>query len=440
MTTFRSRRTGWLGIVILLGALAVSPALPATAAEGERRQRDNIFITKETQFNPANGVVSGTGTKRDPYIITGWDIGHVEIRDTNSYVEIYDNTIDRLVLDWIGTGRANVHDNDIGDLRVNQNRKRTGDPTSGTITRNRFGVVGQLRHFDGVFSHNVVGDKGENLWETLLWEQRAVNFDGFNGAVFENNVIYGYMDARLHGHHHSSGFDQDSHYHGAHADHPEMVDHSQRYHKVTIRNNTIYSSSGYALAYLDTAHAANDRTAASETNEELNKPHVHHTKVEVTGNKLVGSGFYLNIFNAKDERHMATAPGTFVFRNNEITLVKQEMTTTFEWMHGITVERAQDLTLKMVDNSVIGPKSDDQLESPVAHWWDPNVGILLRDIDKATLHLYGNQVANRAMGIQAQSMTKTVRWIVDGLKTENVEQDVYWDESVKNPPERRGSD
>lgn len=204
-----SRRSRTL-VVYLVAAVTAALVLPATSAVArsqrsgdEREQHNSIFINKNEHFDPAHGVRSGSGTADDPFVISDWNVSTVEIRDTSKYVRIVDNDINRLVLDWIGGG-VDVQRNTIGDLRVNQNRKRTGEATSGLIANNKFGSVGQLRHFDGVFENNQVGTK-----DTMFdWPgRRTVNFDGFNGAVFRNNVIYGWMEARLHGHHHSSSFE-----------------------------------------------------------------------------------------------------------------------------------------------------------------------------------------------------------------------------------------
>src|SRR5439155_16580455 len=115
-----------------------------------------------------------------------------------------------------------------------QNVARTGMPTNGVMTHNQFGVVSQLRHWDGLFAYNEVGDKN-NLGS------QAVNFDGFNGAHFVHNTIYGYVDARLHGHHHSSGWGEPSHNHGTHTPDSDLSVHRYRYHEVFIANNSIYS-------------------------------------------------------------------------------------------------------------------------------------------------------------------------------------------------------
>ena len=430
-------KTKALSVLTLIAVAALVAVLPApVAAETrERQQRDSIFIKSNSQFNPANGVRSGSGTRQDPYVISDWDLHQLIIKDTNAYIEIFNvNVHGTMVLDWVGD-RVYVHDNVVGDLRVNQNVKRKGEATSGRIVNNRFGIVGQLRHWDGVFAHNIVGAPDqEDVWD-MLFKRRAVNFDGFNGAQFRDNVIYGFMDARLHGHHHSSSFEDSSHYHGAApSEHHEMVDHSQRYHEVFITNNEIYSDYSYALAYLDTAHQANDRTANSETDKALNKPHVHHTRVHMTDNKLIGSGLWVQVFNARDERHVGTATGMVEIANNQISLSRDQL-RPYRATHGIYVHAARDLHLDIAGNRVLGPAPDETMETLTLDRWDQGAGIFLHEFDKAMIHLRENEVTNRPFGIRAAQFSKTVRWMIHGLKTKGVDQPVYYDNSVKNQPE-----
>ena len=202
--------------------------------------------------------------------------------------------------------------------------------TGGRIANNTFGIVGQLRHFDGVFEDNLV--KGDTSLFGEVFSNQAVQFDGFHGSRFRNNTIYGFVDVKLHGHHHGSGFQEGSHYHGAeaekeeadaHAMHGPDVDHTKRYHEVFITNNKIFADGMYALRYTDQAHAGDDRTAPSETNPDLNKSHTHFTRVHLVGNKLTGAGLMVDIFNADDERHIGTQTGLVDIRDNVITLERE---------------------------------------------------------------------------------------------------------------------
>jgi hypothetical protein len=445
---------GAVALAAALWALLLVPAAGATSgvdlADEDARQRDSIFITANHEFNPANGVVGGSGTRRDPFVISGWNVSDVQIQNTSKYVVIKDNVVTgRLVLDWIGS-RVTLVNNKVGDLRVNQNRERTGDRTSGLIAHNTFGVVGQLRHFDGVFMHNVVGTP-DDMEIPFFSEARAVNFDGFNGAHFVKNTIYGYMDATLHGHHHSSGFGKKSHYHAMkpakkdeHAEHeghqPEMaeedhdhMDHTNRFHQVWISDNKIYSSNSWALRYTDTNHAANDRTASSETNEELNLPHVHHTKIHMTNNKLFGSGLMVDVFNATDEeKHTRIAHGTVDIKNNQITIEPSLLGGgAFD---GITVGRAQHLSMRIFGNTVELKESG---EPDVLGWNQGGSGIMMNTLDVGKVYVFDNELKGFSYGVRAANFTETVRWWVRGLKTSQVQDPLYYDNSVKRQPKTR---
>jgi hypothetical protein len=423
----------------LAAALVVACVLafwPAAAGATETRERrSDIVIRTNAEFDTAHGVRSGSGTEQDPYVISGWDLNSITIKDTSVHVAIVDNTIrNRLVLDWIGDG-VHVHDNDVFDLRVNQNVKRTGLPTSGVISDNVFQVVGQLRHFDGVFERNVVGTPQAGDVDRVLGEwltTRAVNFDGFNGARFRDNVIYGYVEVRLHGHHHSSAWGEHSHHHsGGH----DGMDHTDRWHEVWVTGNriTVPPGSFAALQYVDTNHAANDRTATSEENKDLNLPHVHHTRVHITDNELVGAGLAVEIFNADDSQHLGTARGRVNLDRNSITL--EPAVTPFRVTSGIAVRDATDLDLFIRDNVINGAHAD----GPLDEWSYHGVGIDLSQLDNANVRLYDNVVHHRTYGIRAESFTSSVRWFVSGTQTDDVDQAVYTSR-VPNQPEDRSAD
>lgn len=392
----RALRATLVALFLLGSAVTVGLSPPSPASADVGAEQGFIRITENGQFDATHGIRSGSGTAEDPYLITGLHLNQLVIKDTDAFLTITDNTIHSLVLDWAGHGLV-VRGNNIGDLRVNQNVRRTGQPTSGVIENNTFGVVGQLRHWDGVFQNNTVGapPDASQPGSELFSAARAVNFDGFNGAVFANNTIYGYMDARLHGHHHGSGYGTTSHNHGAGAH--DMSDHTKRYHEVWITNNKIMASSRYGLAYLDTAHPANDRTAPSERNSALNAPHVHHTKVHITGNELTGSGLAMITFNADDRLHQVKAPGQVEVAGNRIDLTGRG--------------------------------------NPALAGAERPAGVNLADFDAAAVNLCDNEVKGAYYGVRAADFTDTVTWTVHGLRAEGAAEAVHWDQSVKNQPD-----
>jgi hypothetical protein len=395
--------------------------------------RDDIWIDGNSQFNPANGIRKGRGTRKHPFVISGWDVRTVYIKDTSAYLIVKNNIIDRLHLNWNG-GHVKLLNNEVGDLRVNENIERTGAPTSGRMARNHFDVVGQLRHFDGVFEDNVVGSPTTpNL---PFFSDQAVNFDGFNGARFRDNTIYGYVDVRLHGHHHSSSFSGKSHHHSMEAGHHhhgamKKLDHSRRFHRVMVSNNRIYSAGPWALRYFDQAHSANDRTAASETNEALNKPHIHFTRVIFKANKLFGSGLYVDVFNAEDELHKKIGKGWVYLVNNTIKL-QSELTEPFSQLDGIVVNQARGLMLHIARNRI------GWMENSInpTEQFDAPSGIRLYELDHARIHIFNNQVNSFEFAIFASQFSESAHWWIGGLHTKNVNRRVYYDNSVANHPHK----
>ena len=440
MSTITARaRIGVLATVTaLVAALLVIAAAPdRVSAAPKVKPRGDIVIANDGDFDKDHGVRAGKGTRSNPYVIANWDVSNIVLKDTSKYLVIRNNVIrNQLVLDWNGD-RVNIHHNEIGDLRVNQNVARTGEATDGRIHDNKFGVVGQLRHWDGVFERNVVGSpsmlakRGPN---------KAMQVDGFHGSKLRNNKIFGYVDVKLHGHHHGSGFNKGSHFHGGEdgyegsGPHQHSVDHSRRYHQIKISNNKIYSDHAWALRYYDTQHTADDRTNASETNKFLNCPHVHFTHVTMAHNILEGGGLVVDVFNAFDENHWETKRGSVTLQGNRITLDRDIEDALFS-RSGITVRQAVDIDLHIAGNTVDGADMVQEqdvlgLESKL----NMGAGINLLTLDEARVHIHDNRVTHREFGVLASQFTKSVRWWVGGLKTSDVSKPVQYDNSVKNPP------
>jgi hypothetical protein len=418
-----------LAACVLLSALLV---VPAGVRAGQHDHLGDIVISSNQEFDRAHGVTSGRGTMMNPYLFSHLDANSLTIENTSKAVKIVESSIGTLTLNFIGRS-VEVVDNNINDLRVNENVPRTGQPTSGRFISNWFGNVGQIRHFDGRFAYNTIGNPEPPTCCTQLGGNRVVNFDGFNGAMFDHNFIYGSMDARLHGHHHSSMFGSGSHMHSGY-DH-DMVDHTIRYHEVKIFANKIYApGASYALAYLDTNHAANDRTADSETNPELEKAHLHRTKVSITANTLTGSGLLVDVFNAEDDIHKGTPQGWLTIADNRITLERSQIPFQSS-VTGIDIYQARYLNLRIARNSITGPGPEYQT-SPVREWTFTGEGILLEWLDHANVMVDNNSITSRASGVRATQMTSTVLWTVRGLRTASVEQPVSYDNSVENEPRR----
>jgi len=81
-------------LVVSLVALESAVSSPASASTAGWTERGRIMIDSDSKFTVTNGVVSGSGSKSDPYIIEGWKIGPsanvtaIDIYNTNAYFRI----------------------------------------------------------------------------------------------------------------------------------------------------------------------------------------------------------------------------------------------------------------------------------------------------------------------------------------------------------------
>ena len=260
----------------------------------------------------------------------------------------------QLTLDWNGQC-VHAYNNVAYDLRVNQNNDRTGFATGGIIEKNRFYTIGQIRHYDGIFRNNEVGNRAflhqmvNPAVVPLAGSARAINNDGANQGWYYDNVIYGNVDLDFHGHHHSAGFfSPQSHYHGSTRNIVEMVnangscmataasidpnkhtgpdhdypedsgidafgiavtttpadtgcldhfDHGKRWTSVFFNDNIVIDPNGVGLRFEDRDHRQDDEKANSENVLELKKPHYHQKWVQLEGNTVVGK-IYVDVLNA----------------------------------------------------------------------------------------------------------------------------------------------
>jgi hypothetical protein len=275
----------------------------------------------------------------------------------------------QLTFDWNGQC-VHAYNNVAYDLRVNQNNDRTGFATGGILEQNRFYTIGQIRHYDGIFRNNEVGNRAflHQLVKPgvvpLASSARAINNDGANQGWYYGNTIYGNVDLDFHGHHHSPGFfAPQSHYHGStrsiaymqtatgtctgtqasvnsqratgpHKDYPSdndvhafhnvvvaqadpagclpHFDHGKRWTSVFFNDNLVIDPNGVGLRFEDQAHRADDEQANSENMRELKKPHYHQKWVQMERNTIVGKMF-VDILNAQ---------GTLLWNDNWAAVAK----------------------------------------------------------------------------------------------------------------------
>ncbi|HVL49615.1 MAG TPA: hypothetical protein VM889_13755 [Candidatus Thermoplasmatota archaeon] len=418
--------------------------------------------------------ILGSGTLEDPFVITGLNVLHeLHLKDTDQYYVIRENFFaGELRLNWNGD-KVHVHHNYIDDLRVNENNPRTGDATGGLIEKNKMGIVGQIRHFDGVFRENEVGpapshpfrDVMDDLGRLTPWfrDRIVLNIDGFDGALFEDNVIVGYVEMQLHGHHHASCFDCHSHNHGDKAK-SAAHDHSIRYHEAAFRRNHVTVEEGAAFAYTDRGHAGDDRTARSEPDESLVGPHVHFTRISVEDNTFIGGPLVVDVFSADDRYHRNEKQGhahddgekqldedheyagSFMILRNSVTFAAKDRTTGLRWvdapMDAILVRGTKDVDFLIEGNNV--ELSNARSSSAVAlvpvfgkHLGaDAPAGVRLEGVRAANVAIVQNSIAGTQYGIAATEMDKATAWTVVGNVFRDVGEDIHYDESVQRAPTR----
>jgi hypothetical protein len=435
-----------------------------TADEAKRLESvGHVHIQTDKDLTPANGIRKGSGTLDDPFVISGYHVtGDLAIYDTDLCLLITGNWFDsQLRLNWNGNC-VHVHHNFIRDLRVNENIPRDGLATGGLIEDNVINYVGQIRHYNGEFRNNVIGprddarlpygifDDPENLIP-FFKDTRILNVDGFDQGWFHHNTVVGSVDLKLHGHHHGTGFlATHSHYHGD--DKARMRehahDHTQRWHSVRFEDNKVTDPAGYGLRYVDQAHAGDDRTAASESTEELGKEHRHRTKVEIRRNHVVGAGIWVDVFNADDRLHKMRNPGWFWVTDNTVELKERPKGLLGEQFFGraydpnvaIRVDDAKEATFDIRGNT-LSWKEDASARGPLPAIGIPffaeesrPTAILFQGVRDATLLVQDNRGTGFAHGVAAASMDEKAHWLLAGNDFSGASQPVYYDRSVENKP------
>lgn len=386
-------------------------------APGRLDSISSIEIGSDDAFTPANGVRGGSGTLDDPYVISGWSVGVIYIHDTTKAFEIKENFVSKiLILDWTGQG-GYVHHNYLANMRTNRNVERVGDPTAAVFENNTILQVEELRHFDGVMRNNTIGQPDPVL--RLLQPDVVLNIAGLNGAGIHDNAIFGGVDMKIHGHHHSDAAGEHSHNHGqpdAVQDEDHDEDHQVRYVDFEFYRNTI-TDDGFGLRYNDLDHAGDDRLATSEQEPDLEKPHTHYTRIALVDNVIDGATLRLATVNALDERHVGGERAVVEVRGNRIVeplagdgLVLQDVTNAF---------------VDIRDNEV--GRGDLPLSGTSA--------IFLTRFHNSTVSVGGNQLGAYKYGVRASQFSNTTTWSVRDNDAPGVEFPVYWDDTVANAPE-----
>jgi len=153
-------------------ALAFSPALAYEYESKDMASREPILIEGNSNFTPANGVVSGSGAAGDPFIIEGWDIDAssadgIKVRNTSAFFTIR-NCIIRNAKDRLGNG---VHLENVMNGKIEN--------------------VGNDNNWNAIFlstsSNNIVkGCSSQNNRRGIFLDHSSANV--IENCSFQNNV------------------------------------------------------------------------------------------------------------------------------------------------------------------------------------------------------------------------------------------------------------
>jgi hypothetical protein len=412
--------------------------------------------------------LAGTGTLADPYVLEGLYVrGELELQDTSDYYVVRNSIIGgTLRLNW-NDDRVHVHHNKVRDLRVNENIERKGEATGGLIELNVIGVVGQIRHFDGVLRANEVGPIPSGFFDDVTEDSgisipfaaapRAVNIDGFDGALFEENTILGYVEMQLHGHHHASCFACHSHNHAVSG--AMEHDHTIRYHEADFIGNTIVVDEGVAFRYTDAVHRGDDRTARSEPNKDLELPHVHYTRLAITDNVVEGGPMVIDILNADSRDHEneetddieeVAIHAAHAYRadllvaRNAITWALPERPLEVAWLEesvkdGLLVRDVKEAHVALVGNVIVmsGATSPRLAGLPLLGAWlggEAPSALQMADVRSARLLVEDNELAGAHFGILARAFAEDATWIDGGNAYKDVKKEIEADQGAR--PER----
>jgi len=98
----------WIVVLLMAPVMSLLSVSPSPAVSEILTPRAPILIVGNDNFTPANGVVTGSGTENDPYIIEGWDIDAstmdgIKVRNTSAFFVI-GNCLIRNSKDRLGNG------------------------------------------------------------------------------------------------------------------------------------------------------------------------------------------------------------------------------------------------------------------------------------------------------------------------------------------------
>ncbi|MEM4308931.1 MAG: NosD domain-containing protein, partial [Thermoplasmata archaeon] len=166
-----------------------------------------IHINGDSQFTGANGVVSGSGTSADPYIIDGWDIDAnggpyaIWVENTTAYFVVRNCTLYRATSTTSAPTGAGIALNNVTNGCIENNRcnnsnrgiylygsSQYNNITNNNASNNQFGIyVYSPSNSNNITNNNAFGNTNQGI---LLYSSSHNNIANNNASGNTNNGIY----------------------------------------------------------------------------------------------------------------------------------------------------------------------------------------------------------------------------------------------------------
>ena len=185
-------------LAALLVLLVVSiPSITQPEEETTLKPHDPIYINGNEEFTAENGVVSGSGTEEDPYIIEGWEIiggdFGIAIANTDAYFTIRNCKV-REVVKWDGIALDNVRNGRIENCIVQKVLRQNGialnDSHNCTLANNlvensQLDVIALFTSDNNILQGNTV--RSDSQWQYLC----GIKLYGSSNNLLHNNTSTG---------------------------------------------------------------------------------------------------------------------------------------------------------------------------------------------------------------------------------------------------------
>src|SRR5438552_8167596 len=187
------RVSGAIFLAVLIFVAVPGSGKPSPAALPAYAPHPPILIMGDANFTPANGVVSGTGTPGDPYVIEGWEIdtvtaNAVDVRGTRASFVV--RNIGAIQSDSTAPSHAATYFDNVSGAETEYVTASEG--VGGFFVRNSEGVGFAYVNASAPGSHGVVAEGSINVSITSSWFRgEAIRAVGVSNLTISANHVVG---------------------------------------------------------------------------------------------------------------------------------------------------------------------------------------------------------------------------------------------------------